>query len=85
METLNLSEHFKPKRPQGRQLWNGRPALMMAGPREKERMKMKKVINEYGTKIWYDVAVNLMDDEIREELHETFAPCTDQKFFDECF
>lgn len=44
---------------------------------------MAKVINEYGTEINYDVAVNLMDDEIREELHSKFAPCAEQKFFNE--
>lgn len=44
---------------------------------------MTKVINEYGTEINYDVAVNLMDDEIREELHSKFAPCSEQKFFEE--
>jgi len=30
----------------------------------------------------FDVAVNLMDDEIREELHSQLAPCTDQDFMD---
>lgn len=44
---------------------------------------MTKVINEYGTEINYDVAVNLMDDKIREELHSKFAPCGEQKFFEE--
>jgi len=28
----------------------------------------------------YDAAVNLMDDEIREYLHETIAPCSDEEF-----
>lgn len=40
------------------------------------------VINDYGTEIRYNVAVSLMDDEIREELHRELAPCTDQEFFD---
>ncbi len=44
---------------------------------------MTKVNNEYGTEINYDAAVNLMDDEIREELHSKFAPCAEQKFFNE--
>lgn len=44
---------------------------------------MTKVNNEYGTEINYDAVVDLMDDEIREELHSKFAPCTEQKFFDE--
>lgn len=44
---------------------------------------MSKVYNEYGVEIPYSVAVSLMDDEIRERLHNKLAPCTDQKFFDE--
>ena len=28
----------------------------------------------------YDQAVNLMDDDIREELHQEIAPCTDEEF-----
>lgn len=28
----------------------------------------------------YDAAVNLMDDDIREELHRELAPCTDIEF-----
>ena len=46
------------------------------------------VTNGYGVDINYDVAVNLMDDEIREQLHEELVmqsdqDCTEQKFFDE--
>jgi len=40
------------------------------------------VTNEYGKEIDFDVAVQLMDDELREELHAALAPCTDQEFFD---
>lgn len=40
-----------------------------------------KVINMNGTEIYYNVAVMLMDDEIREELHRELAPCTEQEFF----
>ena len=29
-----------------------------------------------------EVAADLMDDEIREQLHADLAPCTDQVFFD---
>ena len=44
---------------------------------------MTFVKNEYGIAIHYDVAVSMMDDEIREELHNaTFPPCTEQDFFD---
>ena len=28
----------------------------------------------------YDAAVQLMDDEIREELHRELAPCSDEEF-----
>ena len=40
-----------------------------------------QVINKSGTQINYDAAVQLMDDEIREELHAELAPCTEQEFF----
>ena len=42
---------------------------------------MKKVINASGTEIYYNAAVQLMDDEIREQLNVKLAPCTDQEFF----
>lgn len=46
------------------------------------------VTNDYGVDIDYDIAVNMMDDEIREQLHEKLVmqsdeDCTEQKFFDE--
>lgn len=40
------------------------------------------VKNEYGTEINFNAAVALMDSDIREELHNELAPCTDQEFFD---
>lgn len=40
-----------------------------------------KVINMNGTEIDYDAAVELMDDEIREDLNFELAPCTNQEFF----
>lgn len=43
----------------------------------------KTVVNEYGVNIDYDLAVSMMDDDLREEIHGEFAPCTDQQFFDE--
>ena len=43
---------------------------------------MKNVINFYDVEIDFDVAVNLMDAEIREEIHMNLAPCTAQEFFD---
>ena len=43
----------------------------------------KMVVNEYGVEVDFQVAVMYMDDEIREEIHNELAPCTDQEFFDE--
>lgn len=45
-------------------------------------MKNIKVINMNGTEIDYEAAVELMDDEIREHLHMTIAPCSEQTFFE---
>ena len=45
-------------------------------------MDTKLVTNSHGTTIDFDAAVNLMDDELREELHDQLAPCSDQEFFD---
>ena len=30
----------------------------------------------------YNQAINLMDDELREELHRELAPCTDEEFLE---
>lgn len=46
-----------------------------------EDLIMKNVTNMNGTEIWYEQAVELMDDEIREDLHDKLAPCSDQVFF----
>ena len=43
---------------------------------------MTTITNEFGVEINFDAAVNFMDDEIREMLHEEIAPCTDHEFFD---
>ena len=43
----------------------------------------KTVVNEYGVNIDYDLAVSFMDDDLREQIHVTLAPCTDQEFFNE--
>ena len=40
-----------------------------------------QVINKSGTQINYDAAVQLMDDDLREDLHAQLAPCTEQEFF----
>lgn len=43
---------------------------------------MGNVKNQHGTKLDFDSAVVLMDDEIREGLHNELAPCAEQEFFD---
>lgn len=40
------------------------------------------VRTEDGQDVNYDQAVELMDDEIREQLHDELSPCSPQKFFD---
>ena len=44
---------------------------------------MKMVNNMNGVQIDFEVAVELMDDELREEVHAKLAPCTEQEFFTE--
>ena len=44
---------------------------------------MRKVKNEYGVIIDYDIAVAFMDGDLREQIHGELAPCTNQEFFDE--
>lgn len=43
---------------------------------------MKKVIVN-GQEFDMDAVANLMDDELREDIHMDLAPCTDQEFVDE--
>ena len=40
------------------------------------------VENDYGVEIDFEVATYLMEDDIREALHNELVPCTDQEFFD---
>lgn len=35
-----------------------------------------------GSEVDFDAAVNLMDDELRERLHDELAPCSNQEFLD---
>ena len=44
-------------------------------------MSTKKVVNSFGVEIDFGAAVELMDDDIREELNRKYAPCADQSFF----
>ena len=39
------------------------------------------VTNSNGTRIDFDLAINLMDDDLREQLHAELAPCSEQEFF----
>lgn len=43
---------------------------------------MSKQVTLNGKTIDFDAAVTLMDDDIREDLHNKMAPCTDQEFLD---
>ena len=45
--------------------------------------KIVMVKNKNGEMIDYDAAVQLMDDDIREDLSMELAPCTEQEFMDE--
>lgn len=40
------------------------------------------VLNKDSFAIEYDAAVELMDDDLREELHRELSPCSEQDFFD---
>lgn len=42
---------------------------------------MTMVINKNGAEIDFDAAVQLMDDDVREAVHDELAPCTEQEFF----
>lgn len=44
-------------------------------------MKFVKIMNNYGVLIDAELAAMMMDEELREELHATIAPCTEQDFF----
>lgn len=42
---------------------------------------MGNVINLNGIEINFQAAIQLMDYEIREQLHDDLSPCDDQSFF----
>ena len=42
---------------------------------------MSYVFDWYGRAVDFEAAVSLMDDDIREELHEELSPYTEQRFF----
>lgn len=42
---------------------------------------MAQVTNMNGYPLDFSAAVSAMDDDIREEIHASLAPCTEQEFF----
>ena len=49
----------------------------------REEINLNTVINQHGKSIDFAAAVNLMDDNLREQIHDDLAPCTEQEFFNE--
>jgi len=47
-----------------------------------EMSNEQNVINQYGEVLNFAAAVNLMDDDLREQIHNDMAPCSNQEFFD---
>ena len=47
-----------------------------------EKQASQYVQDEDGRTVDYAAAVELMDDDLREQLHMELAPCTNQEFFD---
>ena len=41
-----------------------------------------KVLNRHMNLVDYEAAVNLMDDDVRDEVNRKMAPCSEQEFFD---
>ncbi len=41
------------------------------------------VTSRYDKEIDYRATIDLMDDDLREEIHSDLSPCTEQEFFDE--
>jgi hypothetical protein len=54
---------------------------LRAGLAEQRTAKMTTVTNQSGKEIDFDAAIEFMDDDIMETLHDELAPCTEQKFF----
>lgn len=49
---------------------------------ELEKLADQYVEDEDGHMIDYDAAVEMMDDDLREQLHREMAPCSNQAFYD---
>lgn len=43
---------------------------------------MGKVYNQHGVVLDFETAVQYMNPDIREKVHQLITPCTDQEFFD---
>lgn len=43
---------------------------------------IETVTNKYGKQVDFESAVNHMDDDLREDLHNSISGCTAQEFFD---
>lgn len=54
----------------------------MTNEERKQIAADKYVQDEDGRTVNYAAAVELMDDDLREQLHMELAPCTNQEFFD---
>lgn len=53
------------------------------GIRESPRFYLQMSVKDYyGNEVNFEAAAALMDDDIREKLHDQMAPCTEQEFFD---
>lgn len=44
------------------------------------KVEIMTVKNFWDVEIDYDVAAQMMEDDLREEIHAYLAPCTDQEF-----
>lgn len=49
---------------------------------KRERNTEISVKDYYGNDVNFEAAVELMDKDICEQLHDQMAPCTEQEFFD---
>lgn len=47
-----------------------------------EAIEGRYVQDEDGKDVDFEAAVELMDDDLREQLHREMAPCTNQEFYD---
>jgi hypothetical protein len=71
--------------------WDGPPAKPAPAGRGKPGLGSAKILpGSAGANMstdvrvrYFEAAVNLMDDDLREEIHRELAPCTEQEFLDE--